>query len=541
MEKTNDILQDAKQGNPKAIEAIFNKQLKAKNIAVKAVVRDGCLQIMFEAKQALSQVTMVNGVKKVLTGIKPENIQTVKVYSKQLGDDFPKWHEEFELAEKKKVDVSPNIDLVQLEAPKVSETINPSSDSNESLSQARNRANKSSKLIDTNAKHHVNDLTSNLTSPNIADEDSLLMERARWGYLDSISTLLNSAFSSQGVSVSLNKSRAKFLEIILKPNGITDKQIAIDIICQSLNKTKTRVFSEVSISVDTSESDFPSWTQDLIFQDNQFIEKEDVVVDSSDSKSSLSAKSEPSQNKDATKLNLFRPAYSYLISTLLIMFAIPSCQSADIDTAKRALLMFWSGTILGVCTRLYEVGDNMVKEEKLLNSKVAKIIQKLKADDPSLNPIKKGDYGQSNDFSFAINNVSYANSVTGNMFGFPKKIEITGKAAIVELAVWNHRNFNSLLNFRSFSLVDDKLNRYSNHGNSGAVSEYKGGISNTTDLRPSNIFKFYVVFDINPDSYGVFLETAEGSSLGGCLTFSLASETINPTSDSNESSSQAEK
>ena len=541
MEETNDILQDAKQGNPKAIEAIFSYQLKAENIAVKVVVRDGCLQIILEAKQALSQVTMVNGVKKVLTGIKPENIQTVKVYSKQLGDDFPKWHEEFELAEKKKVDVSPNIDSVKPEAPKVSETINPSSDSNESLSQARNRANKSSKLIDTNAKHHVNDLTSNLTSPNIADEDSLLMERARWGYLDSISTLLNSAFSSQGVSVSLNKSRAKFLEIILKPNGITDKQIAIDIICQSLNKTKTRVFSEVSISVDTSESDFPSWTQDLIFQDNQFIEKEDVVVDSSDSKSSLSAKSEPSQNKDATKLNLFRPAYSYLISTLLIMFAIPSCQSADIDTAKRALLMFWSGTILGVCTRLYEVGDNMVKEEKLLNSKVAKIIQKLKADDPSLNPIKKGDYGQSNDFSFAINNVSYANSVTGNMFGFPKKIEITGKAAIVELAVWNHRNFNSLLNFRSFSLVDDKLNRYSNHGNSGAVSEYKGGISNTTDLRPSNIFKFYVVFDINPDSYGVFLETAEGSSLGGCLTFSLASETINPTSDSNESSSQAEK
>jgi len=541
MEETNDILQDAKQGNPKAIEAIFSYQLKAENIAVKVVVRDGCLQIILEAKQALSQVTMVNGVKKVLTGIKPENIQTVKVYSKQLGDDFPKWHEEFELAEKKKVDVSPNIDSVKPEAPKVSETINPSSDSYESLSQARNRATKSSKLIDTNAKHHVNNLTSNLTSPNIADEDSLLMERARWGYLDSISTLLNSAFSSQGVSVSLNKSRAKFLEIILKPNGITDKQIAIDIICQSLNKTKTRVFSEVSISVDTSESDFPSWTQDLIFQDNQFIEKEDVVVDSSDSKSSLSAKSEPSQNKDATKLNLFRPAYSYLISTLLIMFAIPSCQSADIDTAKRALLMFWSGTILGVCTRLYEVGDNMVKEEKLLNSKVAKIIQKLKADDPSLNPIKKGDYGQSNDFSFAINNVSYANSVTGNMFGFPKKIEITGKAAIVELAVWNHRNFNSLLNFRSFSLVDDKLNRYSNHGNSGAVSEYKGGISNTTDLRPSNIFKFYVVFDINPDSYGVFLETAEGSSLGGCLTFSLASETINPTSDSNESSSQAEK
>jgi len=280
MEKTNDILQDAKQGNPKAIEAIFNKQLKAKNIAVKAVVRDGCLQIMFEAKQALSQVTMVNGVKKVLTGIKPENIQTVKVYSKQLGDDFPKWHEEFELAEKKKVDVSPNIDLVQIEAPKPSETINPSSDSNKSLSQAKNRTTKPSELIDTNAKPRVNDLTSNLTSPNIADEDSLLLEKARWGDLGSISTLLNSAFSSKGISVSLNMRRAKSLGIALESNDILDKQIAVKIICRNLNKTKTKVFDEVFVSINTLESNVLFWTQNLIFKDNQFIEKEDVVVDS---------------------------------------------------------------------------------------------------------------------------------------------------------------------------------------------------------------------------------------------------------------------
>ena len=120
------------------------------------------------------------------------------------------------------------------------------------------------------------------------------------------------------------------------------------------------------------------------------------------------------------------------------------------------------------------------------------------------------------------------------MFGFPKKIDITGKAVIVEISVWNHKNINDILNFRSFRLVDNKLNRYSNHGNSGAVSEYRGGISNTTDLRPNSISKYYVVFDINPDSYAVFLETAEGSSSGGCLTFSLASEVIIPSSNSND-------
>jgi len=284
MEKTNDVLKFAKQGNAKAIEAIFSKQLSASNIAVKAVVRDGCLQIMFESKQALSQVTMVNGVKKVLTAIKPENIQTVKVYSKQSGDDFPKWHEEFQLAEKKKVDVSPNIDLVQLEAPKSSETIIPTSDSNESPSQAKNRATESSQLTDTNAKSHVNDLTNNLTSSSVADsvadEDSLLMEKGKRGDLGSISILLNDAFSSRGISVSLNMRRDKVLGIALESesNNILDKQIAIEIVCRNLNKVKTKTFNEAFVSINTSESDIWFWTQNLIFKDNQFIEKEDIVV-----------------------------------------------------------------------------------------------------------------------------------------------------------------------------------------------------------------------------------------------------------------------
>lgn len=279
MEKTNDVLKFAKQGNPKAIEAIFNKQLSASNIAVKAVVRDGCLQIMFESKQALSQVTMVNGVKKVLTAIKPENIQTVKVYSKQSGDDFPKWYEEFEFAEKKKVDISPNIDLVQPEAPKPSKT-DPASDINESPSQEQNSAIESPQLIDTNAKSHINDLTNNLTSPNIANGDSLLMEKARLGDLGSISTLLNSAFSSHGVSVSLNMRRDKVLGIALESesNDILDKRIAIEIVCRNLNKTKTKVFNEVFVSINTLESNILFWTQNLIFKDNQFIEKEDIVV-----------------------------------------------------------------------------------------------------------------------------------------------------------------------------------------------------------------------------------------------------------------------
>ena len=282
MEKTNDVLKFAKQGNPKAIEAIFNKQLSASDIAVKAVVRDGCLQIMFEAKQALSQVTMVNGVKKVLTAIKPENIQTVKVYSKQIGDDFPKWHEEFELAEKKKVDVSPNIDLTQLEAQKLSGTTIPASDSNESPSQAKNSAFQNlSSNQDNKYKLSQNKNTTQLNFFRPAYSYLILtLLKAKWGDIGSISILLNDAFSSRGVSVSLNMRRDKVLGIALESesNDILDKQIAIEIICRSLNKIKTKAFNEAFVSINTSESNILFWTQNLIFKDNQFIEKEDIGV-----------------------------------------------------------------------------------------------------------------------------------------------------------------------------------------------------------------------------------------------------------------------
>jgi hypothetical protein len=378
LEKTNDVLKFAKQGNAKAIEAIFSKQLSASNIAVKVVVRDGCLQIMFEAKQALSQVTMVNGVKKVLTSINPENIQTVKVYSKQSGDDFPKWHEEFELAEKKKVDISPNTDLTQSEAPKLSETIISTSDNNGSPSQAKDVAIESSQLIDINAKSHVNDLTNNLTSPNIADEDNLLMEKARWGYLDSISTLLNTAFNNQGISVSIHKPTAKFLEIILKSNDIIDKQIAVEVICRILNKTKTRVFNEISVFVDTSESDIPFWIQNLIFKDNQFLEKEDVVVSSPDSDvfshlAKFVIEAKENINKLDTQINSKLNSLSSENSSLNQdnKSELLKLNTGDTNTLKTIGALVIAGIILFGLFRLYKKVEYQTKYDKLSINKQA--------------------------------------------------------------------------------------------------------------------------------------------------------------------------
>ena len=83
--------------SPQYIESVFNKQLNPKNITVKVVLRDSVLQIMYQSEKSLSQIAIVDGTKKLLTLINPSDINKVKIYFKQSGDDFPKWDDEFEL------------------------------------------------------------------------------------------------------------------------------------------------------------------------------------------------------------------------------------------------------------------------------------------------------------------------------------------------------------------------------------------------------------------------------------------------------------
>ncbi len=238
------VQQAAKQGNPKAIEAIFNKQLQHKNIVTKAILRDGCLQIMLEAKQELQKASMVTGIKKILAIINPENIESIKVYFKQSGDDFPKWQEDFELIENKKDEGFPNIKLSQPDVPKLTESIN-SNDKIRKLTEEKTILPKLSDSSNVSAKSGVNQVTNN---PNLSDSDVLLIEKARWGDLDSISILLNSTLKSQGASVRINSPKVKFLEIVLESKELLDKLTTIETIRQCLNKTNTRAFNQVGSS-----------------------------------------------------------------------------------------------------------------------------------------------------------------------------------------------------------------------------------------------------------------------------------------------------
>lgn len=92
MVQTN--LQLAKQGDVKAITALMNRVLESKGITAKATLRDSCLQIILEANQLPHQNALVEFVTKGITSLEVESIKSVKIYGRQVGEEFPVWDTE---------------------------------------------------------------------------------------------------------------------------------------------------------------------------------------------------------------------------------------------------------------------------------------------------------------------------------------------------------------------------------------------------------------------------------------------------------------
>lgn len=95
------ILELAKQGDANAIATLMNRKLQPKGITAKASMKNDCLQIMLEAAQVPPQETLVALLRKSIPSLGAECIKQVKVYGKQTGEEFPAWHEEFEVETQK--------------------------------------------------------------------------------------------------------------------------------------------------------------------------------------------------------------------------------------------------------------------------------------------------------------------------------------------------------------------------------------------------------------------------------------------------------
>lgn len=92
------ILELAKQGDAQAIAALMNRTLQPKGIMAKASIKDGCLRVMLEAENVPDQRSTTAFVQRGMQGLGVESIGKVQVFGRQVGEEFPSWNQEFNLA-----------------------------------------------------------------------------------------------------------------------------------------------------------------------------------------------------------------------------------------------------------------------------------------------------------------------------------------------------------------------------------------------------------------------------------------------------------
>jgi Zn-dependent protease with chaperone function len=90
-------LELAKQGHPKAIESLINRQMQPKGITAKVALKNNCLHIMLEAAQPPDQKALVPVIRKGITNLGVPSIEILKIYGKQAGEQVPAWSQEFEI------------------------------------------------------------------------------------------------------------------------------------------------------------------------------------------------------------------------------------------------------------------------------------------------------------------------------------------------------------------------------------------------------------------------------------------------------------
>ncbi|MDZ8110032.1 MAG: hypothetical protein RM338_31165 [Nostoc sp. DedQUE12a] len=91
------ILELAKQGDTNAINSLVNEWLGAPSITTKTTFKQDYLQVMLESDKVPEQQLLVPLIHNGLISLSIASVKKVKIYGREIGEDFPDWQQEFEL------------------------------------------------------------------------------------------------------------------------------------------------------------------------------------------------------------------------------------------------------------------------------------------------------------------------------------------------------------------------------------------------------------------------------------------------------------
>lgn len=92
------LIDQAKQGDLKALTDLLNKKLNAKGIIAKASLKRKCLHILVESKQTPPEEPIVIFLRKALAKLEVESWKSIKVYGRKAGEEIPDWVTDLELS-----------------------------------------------------------------------------------------------------------------------------------------------------------------------------------------------------------------------------------------------------------------------------------------------------------------------------------------------------------------------------------------------------------------------------------------------------------
>lgn len=96
-ELSQDIVTLAKQRDVKAITELINQKLQTHGVAAKVNIKNDCLQIMLEAKEIVNQDKIAALLKSEFQRLEVQDINSLRLYGKQYGEDFPDWQGDINL------------------------------------------------------------------------------------------------------------------------------------------------------------------------------------------------------------------------------------------------------------------------------------------------------------------------------------------------------------------------------------------------------------------------------------------------------------
>lgn len=138
------LLELAKQGHPKAIESLINRQMQPKGITAKVSLSGDCLMIIAESKDPPDKAFLVDLIRKGMMNLKVEAIKRVVIRGQAAGQTTPTWREAFELqsgipVEPVQISSSKNSKTSTTEKPSISKTKTKPEKFNELFNLFKNR------------------------------------------------------------------------------------------------------------------------------------------------------------------------------------------------------------------------------------------------------------------------------------------------------------------------------------------------------------------------------------------------------------------